>query len=79
MNESTWPVNQRVLLDLTFSSRLMETLRKLDNFINGRFVSAGNYLDNINPTTEQVYCQIADSSSDDAHEAVKAAQQAFAG
>ena len=51
----------------------------LANFIGGRFVNplSGHFIDNINPATGEVFCQIPDSNEDDIGAAVSAAQQAF--
>ena len=57
----------------------MASVRRVDNFINGKFVPTENYLDSFNPSTEEVIAQIADSSADDADRAVQAARQAFPG
>lgn len=51
----------------------------LRNFIGGRFVPprSGNYIDDINPATEEVIASIPDSDGQDVDDAVKAAQAAF--
>jgi aminomuconate-semialdehyde/2-hydroxymuconate-6-semialdehyde dehydrogenase len=60
------------VVDLTIPSRLQ-------NFIGGRWVSpsGGNYLDNINPATGEIFCQIPDSNEGDIALAVDAAQKAY--
>lgn len=51
----------------------------LQNYINGRLSApaAGNYIDNINPATNEVYSLIPDSDQTDVNEAVVAAKKAF--
>jgi aminomuconate-semialdehyde/2-hydroxymuconate-6-semialdehyde dehydrogenase len=51
----------------------------LANFIGGRFVPprSGAYLDDINPSTEEVIAQIPDSDERDIDDAVQAATSAF--
>ncbi len=52
----------------------------LENFIGGHFVgpASGNFINNINPATGEVYGQIPDSHSKDIEAAVKASKKAFA-
>ncbi|MEP6923339.1 MAG: aldehyde dehydrogenase, partial [Pyrinomonadaceae bacterium] len=52
---------------------------KLENYINGQLVKpvSGEYLDNYNPATGEVYSLIADSDERDIEKAVAAAQVAF--
>ena len=51
----------------------------LENFIGGNFIGplSGQFIDNINPATAEVYGQIPDSNEKDIHAAVKAAKRAF--
>src|SRR5678809_1285632 len=51
----------------------------LENFIGGNFISSlsGNFIDNINPATGEVYGQIPDSNENDVKIAVEAAKKAF--
>ena len=51
----------------------------LANFIDGKFVppKSGQYIDDINPATEEVIAQIPDSDGDDVDAAVRAARRAF--
>lgn len=51
----------------------------LENFIGGNFIGplSGNFLDNINPATAEVYGQVPDSNEKDIEVAVHAAQKAF--
>jgi len=51
----------------------------LENFIGGNFIGplSGNFIDNINPATAEMYGQIPDSNAKDIHVAVKAAKKAF--
>lgn len=51
----------------------------LENYINGQLrpAASGQYLDNFNPATGQVYSQIPDSDAADVEEAVQAAKEAF--
>jgi aminomuconate-semialdehyde/2-hydroxymuconate-6-semialdehyde dehydrogenase len=51
----------------------------LANYINGKFQApvSGKYIDNINPSTGEVYGQIPDSDHDDVAEAAAAAKAAF--
>jgi aminomuconate-semialdehyde/2-hydroxymuconate-6-semialdehyde dehydrogenase len=55
----------------------LEVPRHLENYIGGEFVPplSGNYIDNINPATGEVYGQIPDSGEKDINAAVQAAQQ----
>ncbi|CAF0935197.1 unnamed protein product [Rotaria sordida] len=55
----------------------MASIQRINNFINGQFVSTEDYLKSFNPTTEEVIAHIADSSTEDAERAVQAARQAF--
>ena len=54
-------------------------MQKLQNFINGRFTDpiSGNYIDNIEPATGEVYSLIPDSGAEDVEAAVVAAEAAF--
>lgn len=51
----------------------------LENFIGGHFIGplSGNFIDNINPATAELYGQIPDSNAKDIEVAVKAAKKAF--
>lgn len=55
-------------------------MQKIDNYIGGEMVepASGEYLDNYEPATGQVYSQAADSDDRDVHLAVEAAKVAFA-
>ena len=54
-------------------------MKKILNYINGELAAPlkGNYLDNINPSTGEVYSLIPDSDESDVELAVKAASHAF--
>jgi len=54
-------------------------MEKLQNFINGSYCDPkdGQYIDNYEPATGAVYCQIPNSSHQDVALAVKAAEKAF--
>ncbi len=54
-------------------------MQKIQNLINGELVSphSGNYLENYNPATGEVYSLIPDSDEKDVDNAVKAAKAAF--
>lgn len=54
-------------------------MQKIKNYINGELVEpiSQSYLDNINPSTGEVYSQIPDSESKDVERAVAAAKAAF--
>ena len=54
-------------------------MSNITNYIAGelRAPSAGEYLDNIEPATGEVYAQVADSTADDVAIAVEAAKSAF--
>ena len=54
-------------------------MEKIANYINGEWKAAvsGNYLDNINPATGEVYSLIPDSDLQDVQLAVDAAKKAF--
>lgn len=51
----------------------------LENFIGGNFIGplSGKFIDNVNPATGAVYCQIPDSNEKDIDAAVHSAQKAF--
>ncbi|MEE2953830.1 MAG: aldehyde dehydrogenase [Bacteroidota bacterium] len=54
-------------------------MQKILNYINGELIPphSGNYIDNFNPSTGEVYSQLPDSNSIDIEKAVKAAKAAF--
>lgn len=54
-------------------------MNQLQNYINGQLVApaAGQYIDNYNPATGEVYSLIPDSDEQDVEQAVQAAQAAF--
>lgn len=54
-------------------------MEKISNYIGGELVqpASGEYLDNLDPSTGQVYSHIADSDDRDVHLAVEAAKAAF--
>lgn len=54
-------------------------MEKLQNFIDGKYCdpAKGKYMDNYEPATGKVYCQIPNSTSEDVEEAVKSAEKAF--
>jgi aminomuconate-semialdehyde/2-hydroxymuconate-6-semialdehyde dehydrogenase len=54
-------------------------MEKLQNFINGTYVPPknGQYIDNYEPATGQVYALIPDSDEEDVFAAVEAAEKAF--
>lgn len=54
-------------------------MEKIANYINGQWVAAvgGAYIDNVNPSTGEVYSLIPDSDGADVQLAVDAARQAF--
>ncbi len=54
-------------------------MRKIENYINGRLVApaSGEYLDNYNPATGEIYSMIPDSDERDVEIAVEAAKNAF--
>ena len=51
----------------------------LENYIGGKLIGplSGNFIDNVNPATGQVYGQVPDSNSKDVNAAVSAAKKAF--
>ncbi|WP_251358253.1 aldehyde dehydrogenase [Kangiella sp. TOML190] len=53
-------------------------MQKIHNYINGEIVApaAGNYLDNVEPATGQIYSLIANSDEQDLEQAVAAAEAA---
>lgn len=57
----------------------LEIPQRIQNFIDGAFVPPvlGAYLDNDNPATGKVYCQVPKSTESDVNQAVEAAQKAF--
>ncbi len=54
-------------------------MHRILNFIDGAYTepAAGNYIDNYEPATGQVFSHIADSDAEDVEKAVQAAQKAF--
>ena len=54
-------------------------MERIQNFINGVFAepTKGQYIDNYEPATGQVYCQIPNSTEEDIEAAVIAAEKAF--
>ena len=54
-------------------------MQKIQNYINGELIApvSGEYIDNIEPATGQVYSHIPDSTEADIKLAVKAAKEAF--
>ena len=61
------------------SASKLNTMEKLANFINGKYVAPVNneYIDNYEPATGLVYSLIPSSNSADVELAVAAAQAAF--
>lgn len=59
-------------LDLSIPSRL-------ENFTGGSFAAplSGKFIDNVNPATGEIFCQIPDSGEKDVEAAVQAAKKAF--
>lgn len=57
----------------------LETPYHLENYIDGNLIGplSGNFIDNYNPATGEVYGQIPDSNQKDVDAAVHAAQKAF--
>ncbi len=54
-------------------------MKQLKNYIDGHFVApaSGSYMDNIDPSTGQVYSHVPDSDERDVEAAVQAAERAF--
>lgn len=54
-------------------------MEKLANFINGEYAApqSGKYMDNYDPSTGEVYCQLPDSDEIDVVMAVRSANKAF--
>jgi aminomuconate-semialdehyde/2-hydroxymuconate-6-semialdehyde dehydrogenase len=54
-------------------------MEKIQNYIGGEFVgpNAGQYFDNVEPATGNVYSQIPNSQQEDVEQAIKAAKKAF--
>lgn len=54
-------------------------MEKLKNFIGGEYVepTKGEYIDNYEPATGEVYCQIPNSTEEDVLKAVEAAENAY--
>ncbi|MEQ9165906.1 MAG: aldehyde dehydrogenase [Fulvivirga sp.] len=54
-------------------------MQKIKNYINGELVEpiSKSYLDNVNPSTGEVYSQIPDSNREDVENAVQSAKAAF--
>jgi acyl-CoA reductase-like NAD-dependent aldehyde dehydrogenase len=55
----------------------MTSIQRVNNFIDGKFVTSEAYLESFNPSTEEVIVYIPDSSAEDAEQAVQAARKAF--
>jgi aminomuconate-semialdehyde/2-hydroxymuconate-6-semialdehyde dehydrogenase len=55
------------------------TLQKIENYIDGKLIApvSGEYLDNFNPATAEIYSFIPDSDERDVELAVEAAKRAF--
>ena len=49
----------------------------MQNFINGKYVPAQNYLDSYDPSTGDVWAKIPDSDESEVETAVEAASKAF--
>ncbi len=54
-------------------------MKRIKNYIDGQLhePAAGNYLDNVNPATGEVYARVPDSDEQDLERAVAAAEKAF--
>lgn len=54
-------------------------MNRIQNFINGSYCepAKGNYIENYEPATGMVYCQIPDSTEEDIAQAVACAEKAF--
>uniref|UniRef100_UPI00404A07EB aldehyde dehydrogenase n=1 Tax=Fluviicola sp. TaxID=1917219 RepID=UPI00404A07EB len=54
-------------------------MKRIQNFINGSYCAPAkeNYIDNYEPATGLVYCQIPDSTEEDIAQAVASAEKAF--
>jgi aminomuconate-semialdehyde/2-hydroxymuconate-6-semialdehyde dehydrogenase len=54
-------------------------MEKLKNFIGGEYIepTKGEYIDNYEPATGEVYCQIPNSTEEDVLKAVEAAEKAY--
>ena len=71
-------------IQVEFKDKVIEknnmTLRfPVQNYINGKFVDSesGNVMDTIDPSNEQVICQVPKSTAKDVDYAVRAAEEAF--
>ena len=53
------------------------TTQQYDLLIDGNLVKASKYFDSLNPSTGEVFAQIADASSEDVFSAIAAARRAF--
>ena len=62
-------------------TKRMSAEKYIKNYINGALVPAvaGDYLENLTPSTGEVYSYLPDSGPADVDQAVKAAQEAFPG
>ena len=51
----------------------------LENFIGGNLIGplSGKFIENINPATGEIFCQVPDSNEKDIEVAVNAAKKAF--
>ena len=49
----------------------------MQNFINGKYVPAQNYLDSYDPSTGDVWAKIPDSDESEVETAVESASKAF--
>src|SRR6059058_188189 len=63
---------QTVQLDLSIPYHL-------ENFVGGNFIGplSGRFIDNVNPATGAVFCQVPDSGEKDIEAAVQAAKKIF--
>lgn len=57
----------------------MTSVQRLNNFIDGKFVTTDSYIESRNPATDEINSFIPDSTPEDADIAVKAARNAFPG
>lgn len=55
----------------------MESVKVLENYIDGQFVPCGRHIDSYNPATGHVFLRVPDSGPDEVDQAVQAAKRAF--
>ena len=63
--------------DYRATSKRMEEVKRLVNFIDGQFIECSRHIDSYNPATGKQILKIPDSGSEEVDAAVQAAKKAF--